>query len=1384
VEEVSHTPLEAALGESRRGLAPFYLPPTLRGIDAGVIEEGSAERLGIDALAERLHSQDDHGPRATFFVAGAPGGGKTTLARQLEVRLLAASCPCVLVNAARLENLGAVPGDERDLVVRLRPNLVSEERWWRAQAKKGRVAVLVDAWNEIQRRHGDDRALMRLLRALLFGNHRFNVLVTSRDDLDDDGGTLRTPLRYVLEPFSSDEIEAFLKHWQIDLDEGMRAIRASGLEFTASNPFLLSLVVGLLRDAPGQALPRTRAGLFERTLVEAGRRLAPAEKRPREEGLDLGAVLGAAAVLSLVSGTLTLPRLDLAKVLRGVWAQQPVDIVIDALADKHLATRRPGPFGETLALTHESLRDFGLALAYRDRPVPAWAYLPGQGEQVLADWVGLQADPGAAARAAVPTATDRRRFDLLVDVLTANGSALPEATREMLWSTVGEGLTYGRAIASRICERLALLPRSTAREALRDGVLRPMARAFPETHAVLREALLGQRLDAVQLQRILRARSRGQLAANRNRSGKHTSAGAAAASSAQVERMTQTLRSHPSAARRRVVANQLGEVGAGLTELVEAMQTDAAAEVRGAAANALGKLRHAAAVEALIKTLEDGDAVVRGSAANALGAIGDKAAVQAVIHTLASDEDHRSRGSAANALGAIGDKAAVQALIHTLASDEDPKSRGSAANALGAIGDKAAVQALLEALVDGNAVVRGSAANALGAIGDKAAVPALIHTLASDQDPKNRGAAATALGAIGDKAAVQALIHTLASDGAPDARGSAATALGAIGDEAAVPALIHALASDEDPKNRGAAATALGAIGDKAAVPALIRTLASDEDPKSRGSAANALGAIGDKAAVPAQIKALELDGDVFVRGTVARAMGTIGDPAAAPVLRSLIERHDEAARVKVTAVSSLVALAPDAPVWLLSVAQRPGLELAKEVRGRIAAAIAAAPASAAGAAWLKHLVWRDGYGASRTEAVRGLAAQGALDDETVRFVLDPAFSSPSHNVKAPDIAVRGQLAAALIRARAESSPLGLRCFALAVRHLAASDTPPTVIGAALFPLETLPLTQVQVVLQAFDQLLAKVPAPSPALLSRLEKYRERVAFETQAQAELGALAGAPETPLRSFRSRVPTLLGKETFMTAPATTNPIALLMTAVGAERRALLELLREDAKVAPSLEEVGGRYFDRFPWRGRGRTWDVFLGQATEKGPHAAQALLQDFVRSHALELVLMVGMCGGLPEHGAKEGGVLLARQVFNYEPARLRDGTAAWSPMGYRSTPRLLDLANALASRGDFGDIKVQATKDYGSGEKLIDDLASDLRQKILAFSGDIVGFEMEGHGMLHAVWELQRNTHFEAGITKGVADFGDGEQQHDKDARQRVATRNAAQVALKLLAEY
>jgi nucleoside phosphorylase len=244
-------------------------------------------------------------------------------------------------------------------------------------------------------------------------------------------------------------------------------------------------------------------------------------------------------------------------------------------------------------------------------------------------------------------------------------------------------------------------------------------------------------------------------------------------------------------------------------------------------------------------------------------------------------------------------------------------------------------------------------------------------------------------------------------------------------------------------------------------------------------------------------------------------------------------------------------------------------------------------------------------------------------------------------------------------------------------------------------------------------------------------------------------------------------------------------LFLVSVMIERKALLEELRAQG-FNPKDGEIDGRYVDTFSISGRNsQSWHVIVGQGTEKGPHAAQALVHDLAVRVGPEIIILLGMCGGLPEHGATETSVIVARQVTNYEPTRFREGQSAWSPTTYRTAARITDLTNALASRNTFPDLHIVTNKDYGSGEKLIDDLSSELRGQLLSVSGDLIGFEMEGHGMLHGLWELQRNNvAIQATIIKGVSDFGNGQMQENKERRQVLATRRAARLALEILRAY
>jgi HEAT repeat protein len=298
--------------------------------------------------------------------------------------------------------------------------------------------------------------------------------------------------------------------------------------------------------------------------------------------------------------------------------------------------------------------------------------------------------------------------------------------------------------------------------------------------------------------------------------------------------------------------------------------------VRKAAAEALGKIGDARAVEPLIAALRDIDCDVHWRSADALGQIGDARAVKPLIATLKSPYGIVFQ-AAARALLQIKTPA-VEPLISALS---DISSMAvAAAQLLGRIGDARAVEPLIAALRDSNSDVRHYAAEALGKIGGAQTVEKLVTALKNKEEYVRQGAA-EALGMIGDARAVEPLIAALDEE-SQFMRRIAAKVLGDIGDTRAVEPLLSAL-QDSDCKVRELAATALNKLGWK---------------PASHEHTAWYLGAkrewedcmkLGEYAVEPFIIALKEDNLELYERCRVAKALGEIGDTRAVEPLISVL---------------------------------------------------------------------------------------------------------------------------------------------------------------------------------------------------------------------------------------------------------------------------------------------------------------------------------------------------------------------------------------------------------------------------------------------------------------------------------------------------------------
>ncbi|MFH1085088.1 MAG: HEAT repeat domain-containing protein [Chloroflexota bacterium] len=183
----------------------------------------------------------------------------------------------------------------------------------------------------------------------------------------------------------------------------------------------------------------------------------------------------------------------------------------------------------------------------------------------------------------------------------------------------------------------------------------------------------------------------------------------------------------------------------GLIELAAAHLAEAAVDGRLAMVDVLGGWGHAAGTPWLIQRLEEDQApVVRAAAARALGTLRDAAALDALISSLA-DDSLWVRRAAAEALGAIGDPRAAGALKKALdALDE----------AAPASGDDAVTAPPADA--QGELLLRAALVAALGHLPGARARGTLMRYV-EHPDPELRWRAARGLATVGNASAVPAL---------------------------------------------------------------------------------------------------------------------------------------------------------------------------------------------------------------------------------------------------------------------------------------------------------------------------------------------------------------------------------------------------------------------------------------------------------------------------------------------------------------------------------------------------------------------------------------------------------------------------------------------------
>ncbi len=200
---------------------------------------------------------------------------------------------------------------------------------------------------------------------------------------------------------------------------------------------------------------------------------------------------------------------------------------------------------------------------------------------------------------------------------------------------------------------------------------------------------------------------------------------------------------------------------------------------RQRSAEMLGAAGHHSAVPALVDRLTDTDAEVRIAAARALGRIGDAGAVEHLFTAL--DTRRVPANTASMAILRIGVTGAPA--IHAALTAAVPRTRATAAELAGALGLTPLRLRIEQLLVDESPLVRVGAARSLGRLASPGSAPTLIERLKhlehDDDDPMPCDEAVAiidALGHIGERTCIPALEASLSGEARVAAAAGAALA--------------------------------------------------------------------------------------------------------------------------------------------------------------------------------------------------------------------------------------------------------------------------------------------------------------------------------------------------------------------------------------------------------------------------------------------------------------------------------------------------------------------------------------------------------------------------------------------------------------------------------